>query len=279
MRRKRIELAIIAILIAGIIGYAGGSLLYSGARIASAERALNTVIAHQNTLNATFSDINTQLKALTGSSTFRPQDAVALVDRSVSNSELATTTISRDDASLRSELNGLDQYRWLTLVGTSNLDREAARIEHARNALAAARTIAADKALEGRFWHSLYSGLVDLATLKSQTTSGDLTSAQATLKTMKRDIDQAAQQSGAPPLPTELAGLTRDLQAFVDDYGKQLDAQVAGDDASVAAYQANVQSDLTKIASYDIDAIGKAIDAFYQPLIERFNSEMGAATA
>jgi hypothetical protein len=279
LRRKRIELAIIAILIAGIIGYAGGSLLYSGARIASAERALNTVIAHQNTLNATFSDINTQLKALTGSSTFRPQDAVALVDRSVSNSELATTTISRDDASLRSELNGLDQYRWLTLVGTSNLDREAARIEHARNALAAARTIAADKALEGRFWHSLYSGLVDLATLKSQTTSGDLTSAQATLKTMKRDIDQAAQQSGAPPLPTELAGLTRDLQAFVDDYGKQLDAQVAGDDASVAAYQANVQSDLTKIASYDIDAIGKAIDAFYQPLIERFNSEMGAATA
>ena len=279
MRRKRIELAITAILIAGIIGYAGGGILYSGARIASAERALNTVVAHQNTLNATFSDINTQLKALTGSSTFRPQDAVALVDRSVSNSELATTTISRDDASLRSELNGLDQYRWLTLVGNTNLDRDAARIEHARNALAAARTIAADKALEGRFWHSLYSGLVDLATLKSQTTSGDLTSAQATLKTMKNDIDQAAQQSGAPPLPTELAGLTRDLQAFVEDYGKQLVAQVAGDDAGVAAYQANVQSDLTKIASYDIDAIDMAIDAFYQPLIDRFNSEIGAATA
>ena len=96
---------------------------------------------------------------------------------------------------------------------------------------------------------------------------------------MKSDIDQAAQQSGAPPLPAELAGLTRDLQAFVDDFGKQLDAQVAGDDASVAAYQANVQADLTKIASYDIDAIGKKIDAFYKPLIDRFNSEIGAATA
>ena len=279
MRRKRIELAIIAILIAGIIGYAGGGLLFSGARIASADRTLNTVVAHQNTLNATFSDINSQLALLTSSSTFRPQDAVALVDRSVSNSELATTTISRDDASLRSELNGLDQYRWLTLIGNSNLDRETARIAHARNALAAARSIAADKAQEGRFWHSLYTGLVDLATLKSQTTSGGLTSAQATLKAMKSDIDQAAQQSGAPPLPAELAGLTRDLQAFVDDFGKQLDAQVAGDDASVAAYQANVQADLTKIASYDIDAIGKKIDAFYKPLIDRFNSEIGAATA
>jgi len=279
LRRKRIELAIIAILIAGIIGYAGGGLLFSGARIASADRTLNTVVAHQNTLNATFSDINSQLAVLTSSSTFRPQDAVALVDRSVSNSELATTTISRDDASLRSELNGLDQYRWLTLIGNSNLDRETARIAHARNALAAARSIAADKAQEGRFWHSLYTGLVDLATLKSQTTSGDLTSAQATLKTMKSDIDQAAQQSGAPPLPAELAGLTRDLQAFVDDFGKQLDAQVAGDDASVAAYQANVQADLTKIASYDIDAIGKKIDAFYKPLIDHFNSEIGAATA
>lgn len=279
MRRKRIELAIIAILIVGIIGYAGGGVLYAGTRIASADRTLKIVVAHQNTLNATFGDINTQMRALTSSSTFRPQDAVALVDRSVSNSELATTTISRDDASLRSELNNLDQYRWLTLAGNGDLDREGAKIEHARNALAAAKTIAADKALEGRFWHWLYTGLVDLATLKSQTTSGDLTSAQATLKTMKSDIAQAAQQSGVPPLPAELAGLTRDLQTFVDDYGKQLDAQVAGDDASVAGYQANVQSDLTKIASYDIDAISKKIDAFYEPLIDRFNSEIGAATA
>src|SRR2546429_3234588 len=88
-----------------------------------------------------------------------------------------------------------------------------------------------------------------------------------------------AKQAGAPPLPADLNALMIDLQAFVNDYGKQLDAQIAGDDASVAVYQANVQADLAKFATYDIDAIGKEIDAYYKPLIERFNSEIAAATA
>jgi hypothetical protein len=70
-----------------------------------------------------------------------------------------------------------------------------------------------------------------------------------------------------------------DLQSFVTDYGKQLDAQLAGDDASVAPYQAGVEADLTKLSAYDIDKIGKEIDAFYKPLVDRFNSQIAAATA
>ena len=279
VQRKRIELVLIAILIIGVIGYAGAGLVYAGARVATADRTLNSVVSHQNKLNATFADINSQLGALTSNPTFKPQDAVALVDRSVANSEVASKTITEDDASLSTALKGLDDHGWLTFVGRSNLDREATRIGHAREALAAARTIAADKALEGHFWHGLYSGLADLATLNGQSTAGDLAAARSTLGTMKADVDLAAKQAGAPPLPADLNALMIDLQAFVNDYGKQLDAQIAGDDASVAVYQANVQADLAKFATYDIDAIGKEIDAYYKPLIERFNSEIAAATA
>src|SRR6266513_5375805 len=100
MRRKRIEIIAIAVLIVGIIGYAGAGLVVSGLRVAGAERTLNTVVSHQNTLNSTFSDINTQLSALSSSSAFNPQQAIVLVDKSVSNSELATKTINADDASL-----------------------------------------------------------------------------------------------------------------------------------------------------------------------------------
>jgi hypothetical protein len=276
---KRLELAVIGILILGIIGYAGVGIVSAGSRVANADRTLNSVVSHQNTLNATFSDINSQLSALTSNATFNPKDAVALVDKSVASSELASKTINTDDASLTAAQKGLHADRWLTMVGSTNLDREANRIAHARNALAAARTIATDKALEGRFWRSLYSGLADLATLNGQSSTGDLAGARTTLATMKTDIDQAAEQSAAPPLPSELGQLTKDLQAFVNDYGKKLDAQSAGDDAGAVASQAGVDADLAKIATYTIDSIGKQIDDFYRPMIARFNLEIAAATA
>ena len=279
VQRRRLELIGLAVVIVAIIVYAGTGIVYAGTRIAIADRTINAVVSHQNTLNATFTDINTQLGTLNSDPTFKPQDMVALVDKSVASSQLAAATINADDASLREASSGLDENRWLSLVGRANLDREATRIGHARNALAAARTVAGDKVLEGRFWHSVYTGLGDLATLNGQISSGDLTSARTTLGTMTTDIDQAATQSSAPPLPPELGDLMKDLQAFVGDYGKQLEAQIAGDSAGVATYQASVQADLAKIGQYDVGAIGKKIDAFYKPLIDRFNAEIATATA
>src|SRR6266566_994753 len=184
VQRKRIELVVIAILIIGIIGYAGAGLVYAGTRVATADRTLNSVVSHQNKLNATFADINSQLGALTSNPTFKPQDAVALVDKSVANSEVASKTITQDERSLSAASQGLDDNGWLTMVGRGSLEREATRIGHARKALAAARTIAADKAVEGHFWHALYSGLADLATLNGQSTAGDPAAARSTLTTM-----------------------------------------------------------------------------------------------
>ena len=279
MPRKRFELAVIGTLIVCIIGYAGGGLVSTGDRVANADRTLNVVVSHQNTLNATFSDINSRLGALTANATFSPKDAVALVDQSVASSELAGKTINADDASLVEAQQALRSDRWLTMLGSNNLDREANRIAHARNALAAARTIADDKTLEGRFWRSLYGALADLAALNSQSTAGDLEAARSTLATMKAAVDQASEQSSAPPLPADLVQLTKDLRAFVNDYGKKLDAQLARDDEGAAASQASVDADLSKIATYSIDSIGTQIDDFYRPMIARFNSEIAAATA
>jgi hypothetical protein len=279
MPRKRFELAVIGTLIVCIIGYAGDGVVSAADRATNADRTLNSVVSRQNTLNATFSDINSQLAALTANATFNPKDAVALADRLVASSELAGRTIDADDASLSAAQQTLHVDRWLTIVSSSNLDRESSRIAHARSALAAARAIASNKTLEGRFWRSLYSGLADLAVLNGQSSDGDLAAARSTLATMKADIDQASEQSTAPPLPADLAQLTRDLQTLVIDYGKTLDAQLARDDAGAAANQAIVDADLARIATYSIDSIAMQIDGFYRPMIARFNSEIAAATA
>ncbi|HET9782912.1 MAG TPA: hypothetical protein VFR33_14165 [Candidatus Dormibacteraeota bacterium] len=279
MLRRQTEIAVLGVLIIGVILYAGSGIVYAGVLTSSAERTLGTVVSHQNKLNTSFTEIDGEVTALNGSGTFNPQQAVALVDKSVTNSQVATATINQDDSSLASVQGQLTASRWLTLVGHSSIDRESARISHARNALAAARTVAADQALDGRFWHSMYTSLSELDTLNNQASAGDLTTAKTTLGKLQTDVAQAVQLSTSPGLPADLHSLIVDLQTFVTDYGKQLDAQIAGDDATVAQDESTIDSDRAKLGTYDVDKIGSEIDGFYRPLIDRFNSEIAAATS
>ncbi|TME07776.1 MAG: hypothetical protein E6I61_08315 [Chloroflexi bacterium] len=278
MLLKRIELIVLGILIIGIIGYAGTGIVYAGVMVANADRTLNTVVSHENDFSKSFNEITTEHKALSGSN-FNPKDEVALADKSVMSSQLAAQTINQDDAALGSVERSLEGSRWLTAVSRSSLDRESTRIRHLQNSLAAGRTIAAAGVVDGSFWHSVYSALADLDLINTQAGTGDFTSARTTLTIMKADVDNAVQQPASPSLPADLRQLVIELQTLVADYSKQLDAQIAGDDATVAAQQAVLDADRTKLASYDMDKVGTEIDAFYKPLIDRFNSEMAAATA
>lgn len=279
MTRRQIEIAVIGILIIAIILYAAAGIVYAGVLTASADRTLNVVVSHQNSLNTSFTEINNEVGALGSSTAFNPQQAVTLVDRSAANSQVEMATIEQDDASLASVQGQLTGSRWITLVGRSGMDHEASKVDHARNALAAARTISADGVLDLRFWHFLYTALGDLETLNTQAGGGDLNAAKTTLGQMQGDVGQAIEQSTAPGLPSDLHSLMVDLQTFATDYGKQLDAQIAGDDATVAQYQSTINSDREKLGSYDIDKIQAEINAFYKPLVDRFNSEMAAATS
>jgi hypothetical protein len=270
---------LIGLLIIGIIGYAGVSVLYSASRVNAAERTLASVVSHQNTMNTTFGELNTQLSALNSSANFDSEQALTLVDRSMASSRVAVKTVDGDDASLRRSQDDLDALPWLSTLGRQNVDHEAARIAHARNALASARVIASDELLDGQFWHALYLGLADFTTLNAQSLAGDIAGARTTLTKMKGEIDQAAALASAPGLPADLRALMADLQKFVVDYSKHLDARAAGDDAADTAAAASIDADVNKIATYNIDTIGGEIDAFYRPMIDRYNSEMAAATA
>lgn len=269
----------IGVLIIGIILYAAAGIVYAGVLTANADSTLNTVVSHQNSLNTSFAAINTEVTALGGNGTFSAQQTVGLVNKSVASSQTATITIDQDDASLASIQRQMNGSRWLTMIGRSGMDREVSRVDHARNALAAARTISADENSDLQFWLSLYTSLGELDTLNTQASGGDYSSAKTTLTKMQGDVGQAIQESAAPGLPPELHALMVDLQTFVSDYGKQLDAQIAQDDTTVAQLQGTVESDREKLGTYNFDKIGTDINAFYAPLIDRFNSEMSAATS
>jgi len=245
------------VLIVGIVGYALASILYSGARVAEAERTLDAVVSHQNSLNVTFGDIDTQVRTLNTSATFDSGQALMLVDLSIENARLATKTINEDDQSLSAASNDVRAVPWLTTMGRSGLEEEAARIAHARAALAVARSIADDEALDGQFWHALYAGLADFATYS-------VSSSSTAFDKAKTEIDYAAQMAAyAPGLPDDLRALMTDVQTFIAD--TEAGASVAGD--------------LNRIAAYNLDTIGVEIDAFYTPMIDRYNSEISAATS
>ena len=279
LRRTIIAIVVIVIVVIGIIGYAAAGFAYASSRVASANRSLNTVVSHQNSLNTTFKELDTKFSGLNSSASFDPKAAHTLIDQFVGNARAAGATVDQDDASLVTARAGLDEQQWLTVLSKSNLDQEARRIAHARTGLAQAKTIAADYVQDGQFLQSFLDAATDLDTLGTQSANADLAAAKATLVTMKTHVDKALQLSTAPGLPTELHDLMVDFQALVADFGKLLDAAATNDVNAVTSAEAAVEKDATKISAYNFDKISTEIDTFYKPLVDAFNSEMAAATA
>jgi hypothetical protein len=279
MRRTIIAVAVLAIVVVGIIGYAITGFAYAQTRIGNADRTLNAVISHQNNLNTTFKDIDTKFNGLSSTATFDPKAARTLIDQFVANAKSAGTAVDQDDTSLVSTKASLSEQQWLTTLSRGNLDKEAARIDHARAGLSNARTIAADYIQDGQFLQAFLDAAIDLDTLSALSATADLAGAKTTLTTMKTHVDKALQLSTAPGLPTELHALIVDFESLVTDFGKLLDAAAASDNAAITSAETSVEADANKIGKYDFTKIGTEIDTFYKPMVDAFNSEMAKATA
>lgn len=270
---------IIVLVVIGIIGYAVAGIAYSAVRVAAADRTLNSVISHQNSLNTTFKDINGEFSGLSGSTTYNPQQARSVADQFVANARKAGTTVDQDDAALISASASLHDQGWLTVFDHGALDRESARIGHARRALADARTVANDYVLDGRFLQAFLDATNDLDALATQTSSSDLAGASTTLSGMKGHVDKALQLSNGPGLPADIRALLTDFETLVGDFEKLVAGYQAGDDGAVNAAAAAIQAEADKISAYNFDRISADIDTFYKPLVDDFNMQMGAATA
>jgi hypothetical protein len=279
LRRVIVAVLIVVIVLAGAVGYAVAGLADGQARISSANKSLNTVISHQNTLNTTFHDLDSKFNGLSGDATNDPTQARALMDQFVASATSAGVSIDQDDVALVKARSNLYAKMWLTTFSRSNLDREAARVDHARKALADARAVAAGYVQDGHFLQSFIDSAADLVLLSTQAGSADVASARTTLATMQSDVAKALQLSAAPGLPPELHALMVDFQVLGTDFGKLLDAAGAGDETALATAEAAVGADATKLSSYDFNKIGSEINSYYQPLIDGFNAEMALATA
>jgi hypothetical protein len=197
----------------------------------------------------------------------------------VAQSQAAQPTITSDNASLATAQAGLRQNSWLTVFNRSSLDQASSKIDHERKALASAKTITGDLVQLGTFYQQFYTSLLDLDTLDMKTQANDLPGAATAITALKADIDKAIQLATAPGLPPEMKLFLTDFQTLAGDFGKLLNAAIAGDANAANAGVAAVKADLAKIESYDFDKMSTAIKGFYQPLIDSFNSEVAKANS
>jgi hypothetical protein len=279
LRGTIIAIVIIAVVVIGIIGYAVAGFAYASSRAAGANRSLNTVVSHQNSINTTFKDIDTKFSGLNSNSSSDPKAARALVDQFVTNAAAVGATVDQDDASLVSARASLDEQQWLTVLSKGTLDQEAQRIDHARKGLSIAKTIASGYVQDGQFLQSFLDAVADLDTFDTQVATADLTAAKATLATMKTHTDKALQLASSPGLPADLHNLVVDFQTLVADFGKLIDAVASGDVNAITNASQAIDKDATKVSSYNFVKISTDIDTYYKPLVDTFNSEMQKATA
>jgi hypothetical protein len=270
-------LVIVGILAASLAGYGVVGFALAAVRISGADSALSLAIAHVNDLNPTFKGIDSGFTGV-NSANLTARQAKDLVDQFVGAAQGAHGTITDDVSALTNARDSFGDQQWLTAMSRGRMDSESARIGHALTALAAAKSVTADYVLDGQFLQAFFAAVINLETLGTEAQNKDLQGALATVATMKEDVDLALHLSTAPGLPSEVHQLMVDFQAVAIDFSNVLNASVAGNTSAVNTGLAKLRTDTAKLQTFNGNAVGAKIDAFYKPMIDTYQSEMAKAT-
>ena len=269
---------VLVVLLGG--GYVVGGFVYAGSKVNSATDAYNKVVDHENKLTDVFNNLDKQFSSNTD-----PAKATAdsikqektLYLQLASQSQAAQPTVASDDQALASAKAGLSENSWLTALSKGSLDKAATRIDHARAALAVAKTILADSILYGQFYASVDDAALDLDALDTAANNGDLNGVDTAISTLKSDVAKAIQGDQAPGVASDMDGFLKDLQTTATDFSALVAAVRAGDSNGVNAAVKKLDADTTKLDGYNFDAISAKEQAFYKNLIDKYNAEVDAA--
>lgn len=267
---------VVIIVVVAVLGYGAVGYAYSQGRLNSAKDSYNGVVDHVNKYTDAMNALTTKLTStnLSTATTAELQQSKTAMTQFVTSSQQAQGQIGTDDATLAKAGDDLQQNSWLTAINKSEMDKATTRIGHLRKALSDAKVVTADYVQLGTFYEAFYDMLIDFDAIGSQSSASGLSAAVAKIKT---DVTKAISLDKAPGLPPEMDAFLKDVQTTANDFTTLLAAIAAGDQAATDAATAAVQKDATKLDAYDFNKMGDAIDAFYKPMIDDYNSEVDKA--
>lgn len=273
-------LVIVVVLIAAIGGYLVGGVVYAQSRLGSAHNAYNKVVEHQNSLTDTVNSAQNQLKALDVSSNITANSIQTYKSAwagVVTKAQAAQPQIEADDSSLASADAGLHDNSWLTVLSRSELDRYSAKIGHQRKALQAAKVLAADYVQVGTFYQAFADVLLDFYNLGTRLEAQDLSGAAAANEKLKTDSAKAISLDKAPGMPTDMDTLLHDIANIGTDFTNLINAAAQHNESALNSAEKALQTDVQKVEAFDFNKMDDAINGYYNPLIDNYNSEVDQA--
>jgi phosphate transport system permease protein len=275
--RARVKPAVAAVATAivaavALVLYVGGGLVYANATLTGAQDAYSSAADHRQQVSDAVQALS---KLLQVSSTDVKVQKASAADF-VKQTQDARDLVLSDDAALADADSSLRQLGWLTVIRKFAIDQEASRIGHVRLALSEARTITADYLELAAFILAKWDVDGDVLAL-GNVKAGDLQGGEAALTRLKADLEKAIPLDKAPGvLPVADTYLT-DLQAVATDLGNVIKAAKAGDQSGADAANKALAADTAKVDKFDKTNL--VSDAFYLPLIGRYELEMARARA
>lgn len=270
---------LLVILVGG--GYVVGGFVYANGKVNSATDSYNKVVDHENALTDLFNKLDAQFSKNNSNTTTDSADSIkqdkTLNLQLASSSKTAQPTVESDDQALATAASSLNENSWLTALSKSSLDKSANRINHARAALAVAKTILADSILYGTFYASVDDAALDLDALDTAANGGDLNAVDSAIQTLKSDVAKAIQGDGAPGVASQMDPFLKDLQKTANDFAALVAAVRAGNGPEVNRIVGVLDADTTKLDGYDFTAMGVSEQTYYKALIDKYNAEVDAA--
>lgn len=264
---------LLVIVLGGLYALVGYSIASS--HTSAAQAALDSTLGHRVDFSQSIANLDDGFVAFSATA-FDPVQYKTEVDGFVSSSRAQSANMAADDKQLESAARKLGDSRWLIALSTAGLDRAATRVQHARKALAAGKTITADYLQFGQFLEVYSQVLLDVGDVGSSSTT-DLSAAMTTVSSLQTHVGSALGLSNAPGIPPEVHELLVDLQTVASDFQAALSALSANDDAAYATARAKGDKDLAVLGAVQTSKVGDEVNSFYQPYFDTYRQELQLA--
>jgi hypothetical protein len=266
----------IAIILVLVVGYVLGGAAAAAGPVGNADKALRSTVDHENTVV----DVLNQdpLKGIDLSNTTDIPQAKAAMTAYKQKLSHVEPTVSSDRAALQSVRPQL-QPSVLTLPEQGTINHDQRRVDAALAALQSAQRGIDISKKQVDFLNAVFDAAANFDELGKRMQANDLSGSASQLPATSDSVTKAMALAQPPDVPTAFMPLLKTMRQAADDLQKFIAAVQAGDNAGIQKYLAAVEADSNALGATDQNAIDKAENDLFQPLIDNYNAQMKIASS
>jgi hypothetical protein len=265
----------IAVVLLLVIGYVVGGAAVAAGPVGNADQALRNTVDHENSVV----DVLNQdpLKGLDLSNTSNIPQAKAAMTAYKQKLSRVEPTVRADRAALQQVRPHL-QSSVLTLPEQGTINHDRHRVDAALAALQSAQRGIDISTKQVDFLNAVFDAAASFDELGKRMQANDISGTASQLPATSDSVRKAIALAQPPDVPTAFMPFLKAMQQAADDLQKFIAAVQAGNSASVQKYLAAVEADSNALGATDQNAIDKAENDLFQPLIDNYNAQMKIAS-